>query len=184
MVAILHEGKDDKKYIKRVLEFLNIENYSNDTFYEMNNKSNFFKTNHINYRTLKQKIENDEITKVLFILDADYKTDSVYGGVSNTTTELEKIISELGFFNNYEIYVVCEPGTAEGYFETLFLSCVSDELKECYQKFIECTGFTGKEPTKTIMTKLHELSSPEKPYSFEHANFKPLKDTLTNLFNT
>ena len=37
-----------------------------------------------------------------------------------------------------------------------------------------------KEQTKTIMTKLHEFRSPEKPYSFEHDNFKEIKDFFTD----
>ena len=45
---------------------------------------------------------------------------------------------------------------------------------------MKCTGFQGKEQTKTIMTKLHEFSSPEKPYSFEHDNFKEIKDFFTD----
>ena len=55
MVAILHEGKDDKKYIKRILKYLNISNYTDDTFYEMKGKSNFYKPNYVNYKILKQK---------------------------------------------------------------------------------------------------------------------------------
>jgi len=183
MVAILHEGKDDKKYIKRILKYLNITNYTDDTFYEMNNKSNFFKTDYVNYKILKQKIKNDEITKLLFILDADNPRDNkVYGGKENTLKKLEELIQELNFRFEYEIYVVCEPNSNEGYFETLFLSSVSDDLKNCYQSFMKCTGFTGKEQTKTIMMKLHELASPQTPYSFEHENFKDIKEFLTNNF--
>ncbi|MAD42982.1 MAG: hypothetical protein CL623_11420 [Arcobacter sp.] len=182
MVVILHEGKDDKKYIKRLFEHLDIKNYSDENFHKMNDKPNFFKKDYTTYRILKQKIENDEVTKVLFLLDADYiKNDCTYGK-TNTIKNIKKLISELDFEFNYEIFIVCEPNKDEGYFETLFLSSVSDDLKNCYQSFMKCTGFTGKEQTKTIMMKLHELASPQTPYSFEHENFKDIKEFLTNNF--
>lgn len=180
MVAILHEGKDDKKYIKRILEHLNLE-FSDENFHEMNNKSNFFKEEYFVYKLLKQKIENEEIEKILFILDVDNPRDNdVYGGKENTLKELQDTINKLDFTFKYEIFVVCEPNSNEGYFETLLLSSVDEEIKNCYTNFMKCTGFEGKEQTKTIMTKLHEFSSPKKPYSFEHNNFKEIKDFFTN----
>lgn len=180
MVAILHEGKDDKKYIKRILEHLNLK-YSDENFHEMNNKSNFFKEDYFVYKLLKQKIENEEVEKLLFVLDADNPNDNkVYGGKENTLKELESTISKLDFTFNYEIFVVCEPKSNEGYFETLLLSSVDEKIKDCYINFMKCTGFKGKEQTKTIMTELHEFSSPKKPYSFEHTNFKEIKDFFTD----
>jgi len=149
----------------------------------MNNKSNFYKSDFVNYKILKQKIKNDEITKLLFILDADNpRENKVFGGKSNTLTKLEELIQNLDFKFEYEIYIVCDKNSNEGYFETLFLSSVNDDLKNCYQKFMECSGFNGKEQTKTIMMKLHELASPQSPYSFEHENFNEIKEFLTNNF--
>lgn len=183
MVVILHEGKDDKKYIKRIFNHLEIENFTDDTFYEMNNKSNFYKETYVTYRTLKQKIENGKISKIVFILDADNARDNkVYGGKENTINKLIETIDKLDFKFEYEIFVVCDSESNEGYFETLLLSSVEKELKDCYQKFMDCTGFKGKEQTKTIMTKLHEITSPESPYSFDNKNFTEIKNLIKRNF--
>ena len=70
MVKIICEGKTDKNKIGELLEFLNIP-YSDDNFIVMGNKSNFFKLNSSEYKTLLQLIKVDKIEKVLFIIDAD-----------------------------------------------------------------------------------------------------------------
>lgn len=92
------------------------------------------------------------------------------------------IIEVLGFNARSDYYLVCDPKTKEGYFESLLLSCVSDELKNCYDDFLKCSLFDGKENHKTIITKLHELASPEKPYDYNHENFNKIKEKLIALF--
>ena len=145
----------------------------------MNGKSSFFNKDHANYRL----INSPKIEKVLFILDVDYeKNDYTYGGYAKTKKELKKIIKILALDIPCDYYLVCDPSTKEGYFETLLFSCVSDDLKKCYQDFISCSNFKGKENYKTVMTKLHELASPEKPYDYENKNFKEIKEKLINLF--
>ena len=41
----------------------------------------------------------------------------------------------------------------------------------------------GKED-KNILQKFHELTSPDKPYNFDHQNFEELTKILKHLFNT
>ena len=180
MKIILHEGKDDKKYIKRICEYLKIET-KDDNFYEMNNKSNFFKESNEIYQIIKS---NPRTSKILFILDADYETDNKkYGGYANTERAIVNVINNLGLQDISRYYITCTPDTKDGFFETLLLSCVSDKLKKCYIEFMKCSGLNNqKEQYKTIMTKLHELASPNKPYDFNHPNFKELKEKLEKLF--
>jgi len=183
MNVILHEGKDDKKYIKKFLNILNIES-SDDNFFEMKGKPNFYKTNSIAYRRIKQKVNNKQIEKILFILDADYEKDnSKYGGYNNTKEQLDIIIDGLGLKDISKIFIACNPQTKDGFFEVLLFSAVSEELKGCYQDFINCSKFNKKENYKTVMSDLHKYSSPGKPYDFNHKNFKELKDKLLWLFS-
>ena len=179
MRIILHEGKDDKKYIKRICKEFNIK-VSDDNFYEMGDKSSFFKENSSAYEYIKN---NPRISKILFVLDADYeKNDSKYGGYDNCEREIIKIRNNLKLFDISDHCITCNPNTKDGYFETLFFSCVPDDLKKCYNEFMTCSGFKEKENYKTIMTKLHELSSPSKPYDYEHPNFEDIVEKLKNLF--
>ena len=179
MKIILHEGKDDKKYLKRICNEFNIE-VNDENFYEMGDKSTFFKEENKVYKLIKN---NPKISKILFVLDADYKTsDAKYGGYDNCEREITKIREELGLKDKSDYCITCNPNTKDGYFETLFFSCVSDELKKCYDEFIKCSGFKEKENYKTIMTKLHELASPSKPYDFNHPNFEDIRSKLKNLF--
>ena len=183
MVAILHEGGSDKRNIINILNYLDIT-YTDNNFYKMTNKSSFYDPEHKVYKTLKQNIENGKISKVLFILDADYEDDQkTTGGKAKTISSLESIISQLSLTCEYEIFVVCEPSLDEGYFETLLLSSVDTKIKECYEEFNICTGLNKEEDVKKTMGKLYQLTSPKKPYSYEHENFTPLKDTLTKLFS-
>ena len=183
MVAILHEGGTDKKNIKNILDFLQID-YSDNDFHKMTNKANFYKTEHTVYKILKQNIDNGKISKVLFILDADYKHDQrKTGGKAKTISSLESTISQLSLTCEYEIFVVCEPSKDEGFFETLLLSSVDTKIKKCYDQFNICTGLNKEEDVKKTMGRLYQLTSPNKPYSFEHKNFTPLKETLTKLFS-
>ena len=179
MKIILHEGKDDKKYIKKICKYLELE-VSDENFYEMGDKSTFFKEENETYKFIKS---NPRISKILFVLDADYeKNDSKYGGYDNCEQEIKTVIENLGLKDKSNHCITCNPNTKDGYFETLFFSCVPDDLKKCYDGFMSCSGFKEKGNYKTIMTKLHELSSPSKPYDYEHPNFKDIKDKLTDLF--
>ena len=81
MRIILHEGKDDKRYLKKICAYLDIK-ISDENFYEMGNKSNFFKKDCEVYR---YKITDPRVEKILFILDADYEKDNkIYGGFDNS----------------------------------------------------------------------------------------------------
>jgi hypothetical protein len=182
MVKIICEGKTDKNKISELLTFLNIS-YSDDNFNVMGNKSNIFKKDDIRYTTLLKFIKSDKIEQVLFIVDTDYQKDNnIYGGYDNTKNEIEKLLINLKIENISDYYITCNPITKDGYLESLLLSTVDDNLKICYDKFLDCIDFKEKNQHKYIMEQLHKMTQPNKPYDFNHKNFNELKEKLTNLF--
>lgn len=182
MVKVICEGISDKNKIVELLLYLGIE-HSEDNFIVMGNKSNIFKVDNDKYKTLQVLIKADKIEKIFFIIDADYKKDNnKYGGYDNTLYELKNLITNLKIESKSDFFISCNPSTKDGYFETLLLSTVDDNLKKCYDEFLDCIEFKNKSHHKYIMEQLHKLTSPEKPYDFSSDNFKELKDKLIKIF--
>jgi len=182
MVKIICEGRTDKKKISELLNFLSIL-YTDDNFIVMGNKSNFFKLDNSEYKTLQQLIKADKIEKILFIIDADYQKDNnKYGGYKNTKEKIEKLLLDLDIKSICNYYITCHPNTKDGYLESLLLSTVDENLKKCYDEFLECINFKEKNNHKYIMEQLHKITQPNKPYDFNHKNFSKLKEKLIQLF--
>ena len=182
MVKIVCEGKTDKNKIAELLQFLDI-NYSDDNFIVMGNKSNIFKIDDIRYKTLKQLIKVDKISKILFIVDADYlSNDTKYGGYDNTIQALNSLFIKLDIENLSNFYISCNPIKKDGYLESLLLSTVDGNLKKCYSEFLDCLNIKEKKNYKNMMEELHRVTKPNKPYDFNHVNFEELKDKLIMLF--
>ncbi len=182
MVKIICEGKTDKNKIIEFLNFLNILS-ADDNFVVMGNKSNFFKLNNGEYKTLHQLIKADKIEKILFIVDADYQKDNKeYGGYKNTKEKIKKLFFDLNIKFISDYYITCNPNTNDGYLESLLLSTVNVNLKECYDEFLKCIDFKEKNNHKYIMEQLHKITQPNKPYDFNHKNFRELKEKLVKLF--
>lgn len=184
-VAILHEGNakktNDNEILKLLLEKLGFPTEKVE-FFGMGAKSNFFKLDNLNYRQLKSDIEAEMIKKVLFVVDADYEANDItYGGYENTTKELQKIINCLGLTAQSDIYVTCDE-TKCGYLESLLLSTIPNERRECIETFLGCSEFTSKENHKAILYSIYKTAYPNAPFDLEHTNFDPLKEKLTNLF--
>jgi len=182
MVKVVCEGKSDKNKIKEILDFLEIKS-SDDTFIIMGNKSTIFKEDDDRYKTLLTLIKAQKVEKILFIVDADYKKDnSIYGGYNNTKSALEILIEKLNVKNISDFYISCNPFTKDGYLESLLLSTVDENLKECYDGFLDCIEFEEKNHHKYIMEQLHKITSPKKPYDLMHNNFMEFKEKLSLLF--
>jgi len=184
-VAILHEGNakktNDNEILKLLLEKLGLPTEKVE-FFGMGTKSNFFKSNNLNYRQLKSDIEAEMIKKVLFVVDADYKEkDDKYGGYENTRKELQSIIDALEITANSDIYVTCDE-TKCGYLESLILSTIPDERRECIETFLGCSEFTSKENHKAILNQIYKIAYPNAPFDLEHKNFATLKEKLQTLF--
>jgi len=185
-VAILHEGNskktNDNELVKLLITQLGLNNREVD-FFGFGAKSNFFKIDNREYKILLQKIEEQTISKVLFVVDADYiENDSIYGGYNNTKRELEKIIKELKLEKNSDIFITCEPDEQCGYLESLILSSIPKEQKECIETFLECSDFKSKENHKAILNQIYKTAYPKAPFDFSHKNFDELKQKLKNLF--
>jgi len=172
-VSIFIEGKTDKGFICLLLDKMNLDE-DKVKFFILGNKSNFFKQGNNQYQELLLDIEQEEIEKSLFILDADDKYD-------NTKKELTNSINNLGVKNS-DIYIMCDPTTKIGYLESLILSSISEKQKHCINDFLSCSEFKNKENHKAILHQIYKTAYPQTPYDFSHPNFDTLKQKLTDLF--
>lgn len=186
-VAILHEGNSKKSSDYEILKLLIKELELDEKrveFFGFGTKSNFFKIEETKYKRLKLLIEEEQINKVLFVLDADYKmNDDIYGGFENTEKELKKIIEELNISNNSDIYITRDPKTNHGYLESLILSSIPKKQKECIETFLKCSEFKSKKNDKAILNQIYKNAYPNAPFNFAHENFDELKEKLKKLFN-
>jgi hypothetical protein len=181
-IAILCEGKTDKYFLELFLEYLRLD-IKKVVFFILDGKSNFFKKDNEKYEELLIKIDTEKVDKILFVLDADStKSDSLYGGYSNTESELKKIISNLKL-SNYDTYIVCDPKTKKGYLESLILSTLNKDQKGCITNFLDCSKFKSKDNHKAIINQIYKQAYPNTPYDFSHQNFNQLKTKLKDLFN-
>ena len=183
MVKIICEGVADVKNIKKLLTFLEIS-FIDDDFLWTNGKSLLLNKDLDRYTILLKKIEDGFIQKVLFILDADdFENDQSLCGIENTMNKIETLQKDLKIEKISDYYIACDPNTKKGYFESLLLSTIDDEVKKCYEDFRVCSQLNSKAVDKNILTELHNLTKPEKPYDFNHPNFKDIKQKLEKLFN-
>ena len=185
-VAIFHEGNNKKTHDNELIALLikqlrlDIERVK---FFGMGSKGNFFKIDHKNYKELKLDIELRNVSKVLFVVDADYEeNDKTYGGYANTKRELEKFIEKLGIKDISDIYIMCEPSSKCGYLESFILSTIPQKQKECIETFLDCSEFKSKENHKAILNQIYKIAYPNAPFDFSHPNFNELKQKLINLF--
>lgn len=184
-VAILHEGhagkSEDNWLLKKLIEIENLDE-NNVSFYGMDTKSNFFKPNYKDYRDLVQRIESDQITGVLFVVDADFvANDSKYGGYENTLKQLSLVADDFGIAEVSQFYIFCDPATQEGNVESLLLSTLDDSKRSCIDDFLKCSNFKAKENSKAILNQIYKIAYPETPFDFEHENFKTLREELKDL---
>ncbi|MCB4774931.1 MAG: hypothetical protein LGB71_06580 [Sulfurovum sp.] len=185
--AILHEGNANKTHDNELLKLLLDElrlDVKQVKFVGMGGKSNFFKKENDNYAELLLDVFTlQRVSKVLFVIDADYKkSDSTYGGYENTKEELAKVIKELNLEEYSDVYVACDPNEKCGYLESLILSTIPKEQKECIETFLECSDFKSKENHKAILNQIYKTAYPKAPFDFSHKNFSELKQKLKNLF--
>ena len=185
-VAILHEGNskktNDNELLKLLLKELNLD-FNRVEFFGVGAKSNFFKSDNMSYKFLNKEINNRNISKVLFVVDADYEeNDITYGGYENTEKKLNTIRKSLSIEGISDIYITCDPSDRCGYLESLILSSIPEKQKECIETFLECSEFKSKENHKSILNQIYKTAYPNAPFDFSHKNFDQLKTKLKNLF--
>lgn len=181
MVKIVCEGKTDKNKISEILEYLNIE-YANDNFIIAGNKQNLLDKNLVQYKTLRLKIENDMISKILFLIDVDYEKDDITHGYKNTESKIIQLRKDLVLEEISDYYLLCNLDTKDGFLESLLLSTVSEDVKKCFDELLECKELNDKHNHKNILEEFYRISKPNSPYDFSHQNFDVLKQKLTELF--
>jgi len=184
-VAILHEGNanktNDNELLKLLLKDLGCDE-SRVEFFGFGSKSNFFKVDNVKYEILKLQIEEEAISKILFVVDADYEChDNKCGGSKKTKLALENVIKDLYLSKISDIYVTCDPRTNDGYLESLILSTIPNKQKKCIENFLHCSNFKSKENHKSILNEIYKKAYPNAPYDFTHENFDELKEKLKNL---
>ncbi len=186
MIAILHEGSAkktaDNELLKLLIKELNL-NLELVEFFGMGGKDNFFKIDNTNYKLLLDKIREETISKVFFVLDADYvKDNSKYGGYENSKKGIERVIKELGIENISDFYIVCNPEIGEGYLESFILSTIPKKHRQCIKNFLDCSNFKSKDNDKAILRSIYKVGYPNDPFNFSHPNFDELKSKLIKLF--
>jgi len=185
-VAILHEGNskktNDNELLKLLLKELNLD-IQRVEFFGFGAKNNFFKFDSVGYEVLTKEVVNKNISKILFVVDADYPVnDNTYGGYDNTQRELKEVIKRLYIEEITDIYITCDPKDKCGYLESLILSSIPTEQKECIENFLFCSDFKSKENHKAILNQIYKNAYPNAPFDFSHENFNDLKTKLKNLF--
>jgi hypothetical protein len=186
-LAILHEGNAKKTHDNNLIRLL-IEHLALDIklvdFYGIGTKSNFFKEEHEAYQLLISRIKIEQIERVLFVIDADdEKNDAIYGGYENTQRNIEIMIQELDIKEISDFYITCDPTTKTGYLESLILSTIPEEQKQCITQFLSCSEFKSKENHKAILHDIYKMAYPNAPFDFTHIHFNELKGKLKRLFS-
>lgn len=178
-VAIVCEGKNDKTFLQAFIKHLNLT--IEPSFYVLKGKSLLFDATDVQYQELKNAVVA-EPHKLLFVVDADdVKNDAGCGGFENTQQALNQVIAELGFEGVSSTYIMCDPMTQVGYLESLILSTISEQQKNCIQGFLDCSEFKSKENHKAILNSIYKTAYPNAPFNFTHPNFVELKNKLEYL---
>ena len=182
MVRIVCEGSGDRKFLKLLLKHLGIDS-SDNNFEKMNGKSFLLDNSDSRYEKLQEQIDIGKIEKLLFILDADcIENDAKNGGYDNSEKAIVKLIEDLAIKDLSDYFISCNPETKIGYIESLVLSTIPKEHKECIETFLKCTEPKDRKEDKFIIQTIYSQYYPNSGYNFEHENFKPLIITLKKLF--
>ncbi len=185
MVAIFHEGRaqksEDNWLLKKLIDTENLDE-QHFQFFGIGGKSNFFKSQTKEYIELLLMVDAGQITRILFVIDADHeRNDNVYGEYSNTLAEWHKVVNQLGVGAISDIYITCDPRTQEGYVESLLLSTLDEEKVACIKSFLDCSDFKSKENHKAILNQIYKIAYPNAPFDLKHPHFDELKTKLREL---
>jgi len=181
-VAIVCEGKNDQVFLKELISHLGFAN-DRANFYIFRGKSELFNPDQERYSDLKLETDAGQIGNILFVVDADNEQgDAIKGGYENTQTALNSLIEQLDIAAISQLFIVCDPTTRTGYLESLILSTIPLEQRNCIESFLACSQFRSKENHKAILNQIYKTAYPDAPYDFAHPHFDKLKLVLTGLF--
>lgn len=183
---IFVEGKDDKNFIIALLNDLkknkNInvdDNINFDNYIEtMGGKSKLLDATHSKYKKTFMKVDNDEITKALFIFDCDFeKDDKTCNGMDKSLFCYENLIQQLNWNIDFDCYIFNRN------LDYFLIETIKD--KECYENFdglIECLEVENIQPNKKPIANLYRDLYPYPKFDFSDERFNELKIKLINLF--
>lgn len=179
MVRIVCEGVDDEGFLKSLLRHLEIKNSDYD--FNQNIQSTKGKSILLQSATYKKNRLNQEVgknvDKVLFVFDADFATDdNKCGGLKNSEECIEQLIKDLnwGIEVNYYIF--------DKNLDDFIINTLNEDQKKCFEEFDQCLKIEVENKNKKISTCIYKKLYPQAPYDFSHANFEPLKQKLSELF--
>ena len=177
MVAILFEGKTDVAFFDSLVNHYELD--KDQVIYKnFEGKDNVFNISHEHYDTLEKSIEQERITKLLIIVDADNPKDpSPCRGYTETQTKLNELKDDLDFNIPVDFYIMCDKNQ-EGYLESFLLSVLDGTQRLCIDKFKAC--FEYELSDKWVYNSFYKHH--KHPFDFSHANFNALKQKLQTLF--
>ncbi len=180
MYSIFCEGVDDKEFILQLLKHLDEKGILNSKpeyskYIETKNGKSYL-LNKDGYSTTTKKINSKSINKVLFIFDADFKEDDKkIGGLEKSKEKIENLIKDLNW-NIATDYYIFDKNLDDFIINTL-------GNKENFESCEKCFELKKVNKNRKILTCIYSKLYPKSPYDFSHANFIPLKNKLTQLFN-
>ncbi len=185
-MVIIVEGKDDKSFIVALLndlrkngEIVLQDNINFDNYIEvMGGKSKLLDSKHTKYKKIQLKIDNDNIQKVLFIFDCDFKEDdNICGGMEKSLECFSNLKKELNWNIAINVYVFNKN------LDYFLMDTIKD--KDCYQDFkglINCLDIEKLKPNKKPIANLYRDLYPYPEFDFKDDNFEDIKQKLKNLF--
>ena len=177
MVAILFEGKTDVAFFDTLVTHYQL-NKDQIIYKNFEGKDNLFNLMHEHYDTLERDIEQERITSLLIIVDADNPKDlSPCRGYHETQTKLNKLRDSLAFSIPVDFYIMCD-NNQEGYLESFLLSVLDNQQRQCIDTFKDC--FQYELSDKWVYNSFYKHH--QHPFDFSHQNFNELKQKLQNLF--
>ena len=89
----------------------------------------------------------------------------------HTNTNLKTILFDFKLHSISDFYISCNPVKKIGNIESLLLSTIPKEQKECIDAFLECSEFKAKGNDKALLGQIYKLAYPNTPYTFQHKYF-------------
>ena len=177
MVAILFEGKTDVAFFDTLVSHYQLDK-DQIIYKNFEGKDNIFNISHEHYNTLEKSIEQERITKLLIIVDADNPKDpSPCRGYAQTQTKLNELKDNLDFNIPVDFYIMCD-NNQQGYLESFLLSVLDNTQRQCIDDFKTC--FQYELSDKWVYNSFYKHH--KHPFDFSHENFNALKQKLQTLF--
>ncbi len=150
---IIVEGKEDQKFITKLLELIKIDN---DVIAQVSNEKRGSKFHVINTDNISRIINDSKykFEKVLLICDADSEEQKgECDGFTKTKKIITEVVKKLGSQNTQTIsYYILPDNKNDGTLETLYLESLPTKLKntlDCVTTYLSCLKKKGHSTNKS-----------------------------------